>query len=649
MSTATLEQPLPQHAPDAAAPRRAAAAIELLAVLASPAVLFAVLQLRGMSPVQLPDPSMHTTFILDPHDIFARYTALFTPKAMLREGARVGFLIPARVAYLLFGAVPGFFVFRYVLALIAIIPTYLLLRRLYGRWAGFLGIAIVMSSPVLITAWGTDYPDSAAVSYLTGGLAALALSLQVGRWRRGWVPIAGSLLTLAVWSHGAAVPLVAVTIVVYLGVHAWRAGAERAGAERAWRAGANRAWRAGVELGWDLALLAASALAVTGLLAICSGLLLGQFDFITPTVQSAQVLSRASELSNNHSSSWSWAPYDAYLLVPPAIIVSYFAVLARRRGIGTTQLFVGLTGALQLATFAYLQFFGSFQALEMPFFSSTLWSSITLMLAITVAEVAQPIARRGAAARSVGSWLAAVAPALLVLAVAGAYEGADKLGLRVPALTWSPWGLAVAALVIVAVVVARLVRVRAAAVALVVLITGAALVLTVAPEQRHGPLAHTVYDPAPAYAGALGGDDTDSVSEYAVVSRIPGFVGHAAYKGEVLLTWAPTAQFGDLLGPLGIYHNARTLVCETFPVLTANGASKIEDWHAAQVLLMSLTGDQFAQAVRALAPFEPVVVRRATIIGNSYQLHLWLVDLRRYLPSPPDADPGRRTPMPASS
>ena len=33
----------------------------------------------------------------------------------------MGFLIPARLLYLLFGATPGFFIFRYVLALIAIV------------------------------------------------------------------------------------------------------------------------------------------------------------------------------------------------------------------------------------------------------------------------------------------------------------------------------------------------------------------------------------------------------------------------------------------------------------------------------------------------------------------------------------------------
>src|SRR5580658_4936781 len=107
--TATVAPKRDESCGPSARSSRITSLYEAAALLASPGVLYVLLRLRGMAPPGLPDPSMHTTFILDPGAIFTRYATLFEPTSRLREAARVGFLVPARLSYLLFGVVPGFF------------------------------------------------------------------------------------------------------------------------------------------------------------------------------------------------------------------------------------------------------------------------------------------------------------------------------------------------------------------------------------------------------------------------------------------------------------------------------------------------------------------------------------------------------------
>ena len=632
--------------------RRAA---EAIAVLASPGAFYAVLRLRGMAPVQLPDPSLHTTFIVDPRDIFTRYAAAFAPTARMREGARVGFLVPARTAYLLFGPVGGFFTLRYVLALVAVVPLYVLLKRLYGRWAGFLGIAVVMSNPVFVTAWGTDYPDSAAISYLTGGLCALAMPCEARR-RPWWLATAAGLFTMAVWSHGAALPLGAAVLVAYAVV---------------------RGLRTRDRLASDAAVLLVTAVAVTGLLSLFSMFLLGQANFISPTLRAARDLNSPAQIALWHSSNWRWVLYDTYLLVPPAALLAFLVVHARRwRRLGTPQLFIGFASVLTGGAAAYLQFVGTVQMLEQPFFSSLLWSFVAVLVALTLAELAAPfvgrvaarrtdhVTRRSGTALARGSVAARHAlPMLLVVAVALVYE-ADP---HVPAMKLDHWGWAVAAIAVAAALVWRL-GVKPAArpahapaparmlrdfvpPAVLVVLAGALLILTVAPKIASPPLTNLAKDDfQPAYARALGGNDATYIDEYQVTCELPGFVGHPTYAGEQLLTWQPEKDLFVLTEPAGIFHSSFDAVTGPFPWLIAANRTKIEQRRPAQMLLMSLTGTDFSQAVSQLSPFQPLVVRRGVLSDDTFHLHVWLVDLRRYLlPTRSDQPRGCRAAASCSS
>ena len=588
--------------------------LEALGVALSPAVAALVLRLRLMAPSLLPDPAMHTSYIIEGRDVFTRYASSLAGVGLLREGGRVGFLVPARLAYLAFGAVPGFLVTRYVFALIAVAPVYLLLRRLYSPAAGVAGLVVVLSSPVIVTAWGTDYPDSAVVSYALAAMACLVMP-SAPRWRRAWLAAAGVLATLALWSHLVAIPLMAAALAAWLGVRLVR---ERAG------------------LPGDLAVLAGVAVAVTGLLVLGSAVVLGRANFFWLTWEGYRFLSNPRMTAMNHSATWRWAPYVTYLLVPPAV-VGAFAVAAIRRGraLPTPVLIVGVMAATQVAVFALLQFAGSVQTLEMHYFSSTLWAGVCLAFAVTLGELAGPLWDRPLA-----RWL----PAAVLLAVPLAYEAAP----RVPAFGWLPFGVILAVTVIIAAAVAAAcarIRQRAAAVVAtglaLAVFAGAALVLTVTPIPDHPRFGDRAlkHDPPADYADALGGSATTHIDEYRIITALPGLVGRATYPGEQILIWRISpGKYRYIRDAAGMYHDGYNSLSSHTVRLPRNDRKQIQARRPAEMLLLGDTAEPFPVAVRALARFRPSVARTGVLRAGSLVMRVWLVRLGAYYHPP--ARPG---------
>ncbi len=601
--------------------------VEALVLAVAPAAAFFGLRLTLMAPPDLNDPAMHTTFIVDPQDIFLRYAAVFQPTERLREGARVGFLVPGRISYLLFGGVPGFVVFRYVLALIAIVPTYILLRRLYSRVVGVIGVIVILSCPVIILAWGTDFPDSAAVSYLIGGLACLAM--PTARHRVGWLIGAAVLFTLSVWALASSALLVIATVVAYLLVRLKR---DR---QKLWR---------------DLSVMFGSAVGVTGLLAIASAVLIGPWDYILTTIQSLIYLAQPSQTLANHSRSPLWAPYITYLLVPPAVGLACYAAfggrlkdfLARDRlarigrrlaSIPTAQLIVSVACAFQIVIYTVLQFIGSTQVLEVHYFSSLLWASVMLTLAITIAELGAPILEH---ARY--RWLIPV----VLLAVPLVFE----LNPTVPQFGWMPVGLIIVVVIVLLSWLARreaashdITRSRVLIGGAIAAISAGLLVLTVTPTQ-HKHERGTVVDTFPDYAYTLGGsstqwgDDSTWVNLYADTTAMPSFVGDASYSGEQLLMWWNNDQLKELREPIGIYHAFFDSIPSDLGTLTPLDKYFFGQRHPAQILLMSLTGQGFQASLDSLKPYGAELVHSGTLTSGSVSLHLWLIDLHQYLKTP---------------
>jgi hypothetical protein len=553
-----------------------------------------------MAPTTLPDPAMHTVFVVDPRDVFTRYAAAYAATARLREGARPGFLVPARLDYLAFGAVPGFLVTRYVFALVAVVPVYLLLRRLYGPAAGVAGILVILSSPVIVTAWGSDYPTSAVVSYLAGAMACLAMPCE-RRWRRAWLAAAGILLVMAVWAHGVAVPIVGATLIGYAGVRLVR---DRAG------------------LLADLALLAGIGVAVTGLLVAASAVVIGHADFISLTWQAARYLATPGQIRHWHSANPGWAPYVAYLLVLPAVLGAFAVAITRRRPeVPTPVLIVGIAAAIQVVICAWFQFFGNLQTLENYNFSGALWAGACLTLAITVAELARPLSDR-----TLARWL----PAAVLLVVPLTYE----TGPHVAPFGWLPIGVILAGAVILAAATARgcagiqrpLTAATATGLSLAVL-AAAVLVLTVAPIPAHPKLPHTIVnDKRPAYASALGGSAAVYIDDYRIVAALPSFVGKATYPGEQLLIWRPT-NTGVIFA--GVYHGDFNSLQSTL-ALTHVDRHELSIRRPAELLLYGNSAAPFPEAVRELHHYRPTLMRAGVLRAGPVALHVWLIRLGVY-------------------
>jgi len=576
---------------------------EGLVVAALPVIAFYVLRLRLMPFPDINDPAMHTTFIVDPRDIFERYTDLFTPTARLREGARVGFLVPARISYLLFGPLGGFIVFRYVLAAVAIGPAYLLMRRLSGAAAGLTAALLVMTCPVLITAWGTDYPDSASVSYLIGALACLAMPSTKHQIR--WAAAAVVLLTLAAWAFAASVVIGGCFAAVYVALR-WS--------------------RAREHLRRDIAIAVGVSVATTAVLVVASGTLLGQFDFILPTIASLIYLAHPGQTALWHSSSWAWAPYETYLLVLPVIALAWVASGAGGfKRLPTPHLMVGMGFTVALLGAAAGQFIGRTQLLEEHYFSSLSWAGAMLTLGLVLAVVGSPLLDHP-------GWRWSL-PAMVV-AVALLYEAFIR-GSTLPS-SYGVLGLAIAAVLLVSVAV-RLRKLptsgiqRTAVLALLTGFNAMLLLITVAPVLPHGPIPGVVASPVPQLSSALGGSGADAVDIYQVTTELPGFVGPAAYPGQRLAMWWPADELAQVVEPIGIFHAYFDSVPGTFGTLSPDGAARIEQLRPAQLLLMSTnTQAEFPSCLAALAPYAPSLVKTGSLTSGSFTLHVWLIQLSVY-------------------
>jgi hypothetical protein len=582
--------------PDATYGPRWAQAVESLFVLVAPVAVFYVLRVRAMAPFDMIDEGFQTAYAQHGRDLVARYGV----PASVYFWVRVGFSFPAHLTYLAFGPVGGFYVFRYVLALVASGPTYLLFRRLWGPGAAAVAVLVILTCPVVLQAWGTDYGDSAAVSYLIGGMACLVMPGRSRRRRHAWLLASGVLLALAPLAHFASVPLVLAAVGAYVLV---------------------RIRRPFPETSSDVGLLVAGAAATWLAMAGMAHWYLGHGDLITPTLRAARRLRTPAEIVKWHSSNWRWVLYVPYVIVPPALLAAWLVARARHwRRLKQEELILGATFALQVVAYFALQFAGGReQTLEFHLFSSMLWSGAVLTLALLVCAVTAPLL-----ARRRLTFL----PAALVVVVPLVYRfWRPQLTLRFSV------GLVLAAIASVLALPAflglsnRAVAGMAAAGILTII-----LALTVAVGPPHAPLRGTTLLPQGSYREMLGGNGATDVDTYRVAGELIDVVPPARHRGDDLLLWWPSGQFVTVNEPAAQYLWHLNSLQEDMPSLNVYDRQLLDARRPATLVMLSETGREFPAALSSLAAtgYDPQVVRQRNLRSGPVHLSVAVVDLGRF-------------------
>ncbi len=569
---------------------RLIAKLEYFVVAVSPVAAYFIFRIRLMSPADLPDPSMHTTFIVDPRAIFTRYSSLFTSTARLREGARVGFLVPARLSYILFGALDGFVVLRYLLVLIAIVPLYMLLTKTFSRAIGATGVLLVLTNPVIITALGTDYPDSAVCCYLVGAVSLLTLSISSDR-KKVLLTLSGVLITLALWAQVSSSPYIGAILICYLLTLKSRRAFSRC-----------------------VFILGTSFFITTCLLAALSGIELGQFNFISPTLHSILFLSSRSQESIWHSSSLSWLVGLPYLLVP-IIVAGIFCVLyfGRRVLLSIEQLYLGSLCVIIVVSAFVLQLLANVQMLENHYFSSLIYGPTVVLLAVIIGI----LGKKNSSGRDLG-WLSFMFVALVAFCFSFYHS--------YPSMYLFPQGILLVSFCIVTAFIGdkdtRSSFQRSAVLLSVLIVT---MFLYVASTPLLVNLSF--FDPRAQYECALGCTSFPEVSEYIVTAELPAFVGKPTYAGEILMMWFKWDEISYFLEPTGIFHSGFNSLPSGFPFLDKADVKLILERRPAQVLLIGKRNNSFKVAIQSLASFHPAVVKSGTLSSGGYAIKVTLLKL----------------------
>jgi hypothetical protein len=567
--------------------RRGPLLVEVTLLLAAPLLLVVPLRAELFGRTNMIDPYLHTAVIQHGRELLERF-------GNNRQFARAGFTVPGRAFVLAFGDIGGYYAFRYVLVLLAMVPAYVLFRRLHGRAAGSVAAASVLASSVIVRAWSSDYPDSAGVSYLIAASCCLCMPTDSRRARWSWFIASAGLFSLALHSNFVAVPFVLAAVVAYAAFHV-------------------KEWRHLLAAGGVFLVVLA---AVTAALSVGAWAAFGTADIFRPTWRAFEGLRRPEAIAVNHSANWRWVLDAPYLLVPPLILVVWIALTRQRRNaFSRPEWMLWLTLALQSGVCVVLQFALEHQILEFHFYSSLLWAAATLVAASTVIELSRPLL-----ARPRLSWV----PAAVLVAVPVAFAVLDvELSLRfaTAVLLATAGAVVVTALCLTRSTIAGLGALAIFAVVAHTLIVGQSAYLPLRSGQARFP--------RPQYGQAFGGLNVLERDRYMVISELDDLVPAPPAAGVPLVMWAAD-DFSETVSIAASQYGWRPRMVLGLPQLDSANVERIRTTRPDVVLLLSDAADSVAAAeasIRSLFP-EATVLAESTLEHGRVRLHVSVIGLR---------------------
>jgi len=324
---------------------------ELSALLLLPLLAFWVMRFVPINQEQFIDPYVYTGYIHNFRDLIARFDLTY-------YSVRFGLILPAKWFAQLFGPLGGYFTLRYVLALIASVPLYYMVKGHFSQPVAILTVVGMMTSPYFARALLWDHPDATGVPFLTASICLFLLADRPSLWQDA---LAGACAAMAVNSNFFEVALLGIFGMTWLFCFLWFRRPLR-----------------------ELLKKCAGA-AMGGLLVSAFGCLyywraLGRLTNIY-----AVTFRIMSALAKGGAKQWrtpgiDWIAMQIHVLIPVLLVVCCI-VVARWRRVSFTS-FVAIGFGLAVTGFYYVeQFFLESDVLQLAYYFSYLMPAVFLMLA----------------------------------------------------------------------------------------------------------------------------------------------------------------------------------------------------------------------------------------------------------------------------